>query len=59
MELIPPGSNFDFADKRRGFLIASAIINLASTILLFTWSLNYGLDLYWWRGTLIDVKSQD
>ena len=44
MELIRPGSTFDFVGKRRGFLVASAMMNLLSMVLSFTWGLNYGLD---------------
>ena len=57
MELIPPGRNFDFVSKRRGFLIGSAIINLVSIVLLFTWGLNYGLDFT--GGAMVEVRFRE
>jgi preprotein translocase subunit SecF len=57
MELIPPGSNFDFVGKQHGFLIASAIINLVSIVLLFTWGLNYGLDFT--GGAMVEVRFRE
>ncbi|MBM4259638.1 MAG: hypothetical protein FJ147_27540 [Deltaproteobacteria bacterium] len=54
MELIPPGSNFDFVGRRQGFVIASVIVNLISIILLTTWGLNYGLDFT--GGAMVEVR---
>ena len=57
MELIRPGSTFDFVGKRHGFLVASAMMNLPSMVLLLTWGLSYGPDFT--GGAMVEVRFRE
>ena len=44
MEIIKPGSRFDFVGKQKPFLVISIILCITSTVLLATVGLNFGVD---------------
>lgn len=52
--LLPRGLDIDFVGKRKGFLIASTLLNLLAVVLFFVLPLNYGVDFS--GGTAIRVR---
>lgn len=54
LELIKPGTNFDFVGKNKFFVSLSAILVIISFILLFSIGLNFGIDFS--GGTEIHLK---
>ncbi|RMF87329.1 MAG: protein translocase subunit SecF [Nitrospinota bacterium] len=54
MELIKPGTNFDFVGKMRKCLLASGILILLSLLLLLVKGPNYGIDFA--GGTLLEFR---
>ncbi|HJY83051.1 MAG TPA: protein translocase subunit SecF [Candidatus Binatia bacterium] len=54
MELIPHDINIDFVGKRRFFVLFSAVVNLASIVLMLTWGFNYGVDFV--GGAVVEVR---
>lgn len=54
LELIKPGTNFDFVGKNKFFVTLSSILVIVSIILLFAMGLNFGIDFS--GGTEVHLK---
>lgn len=54
LEFVPPGTKFSFVSHTRLAIIETAVLAIATVVLLFTMGLNFGIDFR--GGTLMEVR---